>query len=1298
MRERSGWLAAFLAISAAVFHTASGSGEPSADTLKNSDVVVTASSEHGSTGERELLKNFDEFYVLNAPWPTNKTLSGRITTEHKRNGTFSASFAAEAGDKGLPDRWWRSRLQNRYDWIIATVPDPELCDLKLNFDREVNSLQNAAESAGYHFDRYWFPWKDADAAKSSGNEDQEDDSRRNLPGILLFRASPENLDPQTKRAEDLVVFLVGETPTSGIAAAPFKNAVRLGEFSKREVPIKIAGPGFSGSFPSLEKVLDGEQPAEIYTWTSDSQSQTVFQTDRPKAKLKASTDSSARLMERFCFYLRRTWKEKHPIVLLVEESTAFGSGFVTSMAEKRGELEPIYVVKFPRGISKLRNATEDKQQIPGFEGAKSTGAIARQLPFTLKDEQTGKSELPFYSKEQSPVSQESVLLSIASLMKKSSLHYAGIIATDPLDLLFLTRFLHSASPNTRVFTQESDLLFQHGADGSGYAGLLTVTNYPLFAYNQIWTGSANDGTLQIFPSGNAESIYNAVIELLPAGVHSRQLREYADPFALGAAARKPPLWVTVASGNGYAPVDVLGANDETGDLKLAPSFLAPADSPAPQDSKPRWIPEYWQSWGYCFTCLCCLCIVYAAAVLLARPEGSRFLAIFSVKPKEERPLPRAQFLFLLGLCLSVLLAMWLVAPFIVMVQNNAQLPVGWRMGTLLQVCWGVALINCVRLLARDVTEPLRWKHWASVAFTGALSILSALSLNLNPLGRLRTAAIAAIPLIASAVAPASQFVFGTKEWQEKKVKVLAWRSLAVTAIGLALALAICLCRPQHKPDSDSLLKLWVLLRAGAVVLGMSIAAAAIPLLEGIESTRKGKCALRRDLYFWSSLVAAVAGLALLFGAWMIFRDPPPQQFLAACRAINITSGVCPLVPLTLSLLSLAFWCFVQLRRVTYHDDQFPDVPDLPHDPFCPESTTLVKDMKKLIAADFFHPVYNLVAVFGVLLALGLCAITDRQTVEPRAIDRAIICLGLLVSLSLLMIMARFTLIWSAFREFLQQLERHPLREVFNCLPRGFLWAPMWQGGGKKRTHVAVARSLECMRALVNNPKVSRRLTRVLLAKQSALEMSAKQLLTAAAERRRVSALFHRELQQQLCSIGTLAATELAQNKWPLGSYEAKEELANRDRFKDALQVSRHEFEVEEPYTMAGELLALRLLPFINYVVLQLQNLAIYLSGGFILLIAAMNSYAFRARTVIDWFLAVLFLLLGSTVVTVFSQLDRDAIFSRITRTEQGKLDRNFVFHVISYGAVPTLALLASHVPFVAKFFFSWIKPAMEAIH
>ena len=94
----------------------------------------------------------------------------------------------------------------------------------------------------------------------------------------------------------------------------------------------------------------------------------------------------------------------------------------------------------------------------------------------------------------------------------------------------------------------------------------------------------------------------------------------------------------------------------------------------------------------------------------------------------------------------------------------------------------------------------------------------------------------------------------------------------------------------------------------------------------------------------------------------------------------------------------------------------------------------------------------------------------------------------------------------------------------------------------------------------------------------------------------------------------------------------------------------------------------------------------------------MSSYAFRARTIIDWVLVAMFLVLTGGIVTAFAQADRDAILSRIAGTEEGKLDRHFYKHLFSYGAMPALVLLATHFPSVGRFFFSWVKPALEAIH
>jgi hypothetical protein len=741
----------------------------------------------------------------------------------------------------------------------------------------------------------------------------------------------------------------------------------------------------------------------------------------------------------------------------------------------------------------------------------------------------------------------------------------------------------------------------------------------------------------------------------------------------------------------------------------------------------EWPPEYWESWGYCFCCIWGLCLAYAAAVLFARPTGNRLLAIFSVKPDEPRPLHRAHFLFLLGLCLSVLVALWLAVPYIILGRNENFLQAhgmaGWRATALVVACSGMAVTACLGLFRRGEDSRPSGAHWVGLASAGtaALILLACVARVHSEISKpLLTALGSSAILAAFAALPASLPQFGVDaETAARRTTLLMRGALLFFASLLLVGIGAVSLPPAFLRNSSSLSALWKLFYSGTAVLGGMIGVCTIPVIDalaGIKRIRqlelRNRPALRRereflrwtstlasDIYLWLTVACALAGTVVLFWtAEKIGNQSDPERFLAACRSINLTSGVCPLTPLTFAVLSLTVWCFVQLRRVSYHEDRCPSVPRLPNDLFCPRLRRVVKDVQWRIIGDFFHPTYNVVCAVSVITSICINFLRGQETLETKSMDIAMLLFACCVGVCLITVCARLVLIWSAFHEFLQQLERHPMREIFEFLPRGFLWAPLWQGGQRKRTHVAITRSLECIQALVNNPRTPAELVAVLNAKLPELKAAVKIILRSAAARNRVSAPDYHRVQEQLACLGTAVAHQLADKKWPYGNYEARAELANRNVTKDALSITRGEFEFEEPYTIASELLALRFIPFINYVLLQMQNLVVFLSLGFLLLLSALNSYVFRARTILDTLLTVLFLVLGSSVVTVFAQLDRDAVFSRITRTEQGRLDRNFFFHLIFYGGVPTVALLASHVPSVARFFFSWVKPAMDAIH
>jgi len=165
-------------------------------------------------------------------------------------------------------------------YLIVTVPDPVDSQFGFAFDYLMDSTQRALEVQGWVLDRAWLPWETdkeksvqvkrvgkwaelgwAVEDKAAGNQHAED------PGTLLFRRLPpekkEALQPEKKepkkgesncnetkpKADDkelLIVFLVGETPTSGIHKRAFTQALTFimqDHSSKKEAgPTLVAGP------------------------------------------------------------------------------------------------------------------------------------------------------------------------------------------------------------------------------------------------------------------------------------------------------------------------------------------------------------------------------------------------------------------------------------------------------------------------------------------------------------------------------------------------------------------------------------------------------------------------------------------------------------------------------------------------------------------------------------------------------------------------------------------------------------------------------------------------------------------------------------------------------------------------------------------------------------------------------------------------------------------------------------------------------------------------------------------------
>ncbi len=294
------------------------------------------------------------------------------------------------------------------------------------------------------------------------------------------------------------MFLVGETPTSGINRAAFEKAWNYAtKLSDTELPIcrnagrpciAIVGPSFTGSLPSLKLLLEGANTAGYESFvisgavTGDDPSTknlpanthfcTTIETDENRWQVLRQVLEN---LSKWAFWDSDGELLRH-FAILGEDETEYGN------LQRVVGGKDLLALRFPRGIARVRNSADS---LPGL--VNPTGDTSYpELPLSLRD--TGQDTLPGFSQQQTPVSQEAVLLELVATLRREGIRYVGIVATDPLDALFLTRALHSLAPNIRIVLFSADLLFARASHTWGLSGVLAVTSYPLISRNQYYDG------------------------------------------------------------------------------------------------------------------------------------------------------------------------------------------------------------------------------------------------------------------------------------------------------------------------------------------------------------------------------------------------------------------------------------------------------------------------------------------------------------------------------------------------------------------------------------------------------------------------------------------------------------------------------------------------------------------------------------------------------------------------------------------------------------------------------------------
>jgi len=463
----------------------------------------------------------------------------------------------------------------------------------------IEAIQQAAEDNDYTYNSSWFPWnetsKDYAFLVDQKAAEDEQEKQQQQPGVMVFRRALRHTDDPMPYESGLIVFVVAEQPTGGVDGDEFQNALqwiaRLGALTPKR-GLKILGPTFSGSLPSLARELSADRLKDLkFQVSSGSVSsemsyhwfQKLMGTHLEFFRTAVGGDNL--MVDRLLQYLSAQGYPLNRVALVSEDETAFGR---TSSENRQGD--PIYLY-YPRDIATLRSAYEQQSILnsskPANSSSTSTTLRGDLSEPTGSDHDTVRS----YGGQLMPLAQESVLLNIVRVLKEKKIEFVVLRSTNTLDQIFLTQFLRRSYPGGRIVIDGADLLFERGAEGTSLRGVMMVSTYPLIAAQQEWTRpllTESTGSYRIFGQDVTEGLYIAARELLADRVSKSKvpIANYAAPaWAQSRSERrdpKPSTWISVIGRHQFWPIAVL--NEKTSKVPdvpdMPPSAAARGDAPA----------------------------------------------------------------------------------------------------------------------------------------------------------------------------------------------------------------------------------------------------------------------------------------------------------------------------------------------------------------------------------------------------------------------------------------------------------------------------------------------------------------------------------------------------------------------------------------------------------------------------------------------------------------------------------------------------------------------------------------------
>jgi hypothetical protein len=1172
-------------------------------------------------------------------------------------------------------------------FTIAIVPNPVQTHLPLMFDRAVESIQQAAEDNNYSYDGSWFPWNQSQQSYESPSDEEQaaalEAELQEQPGIMVFRrgligdkvdstlasckTSNGAIDPNctfldgsefvSHYERDLVVFLVGEQPTGGISDAQMEHAlewmqrIQPGHIAE---PLRILGPTFSGTLPSLarelsvERLKPYERGARIYSGATNSDTSVHwFQLYLAKreAELRQGDwhgqlefrtffESDALMTDRFLCYLQHEGYDLNHVAILSEDETAFGKAVSPDSQKNAGpsglrcqggnshqhQGMPVYLY-YPRDIAALRSAYEEQSIFSA--GKPQANAPSTSLKGDLSEPPSSEHDtVRTYGGQLTPLAQEAELFGITNVLENKQIEFVIVRSSNSLDQLFLSEFLRRSYPSGRVIIDGADVMFRRGMQGASLRGVMLLTPYPLLS----WTHDAipsiegeKNNNYRVFAQDLSEGIYIATRELLkdvPGAEQGVAISDYAaprmepNPDESLPANRRPATWVTVVGHRQFWPLAVLNEHTELEDDAgpaygpASESLLQPEPGNAGHSSGRTGLPgEMSGLVGFCV--LISLWHLYCCANgSIFRPP--RLRAYFA-------PIPRLQHTALIFIG-SLLLGLLGVSLWFALAPGLPQLSLSFMTG----VCLGILLI-------------------LGFAFFGCVKNYR-------------------LPVVVGELNPDKQKVLDRiQQW--RRWLVWAWvPALAVLAILRYFYLSYRLTIANLFPT------FWrsVYLRSGVSPLLPSVL-----LIVGFYA------------WFWFNL----HGLALFGDDRPVLPkvDDLPQYDVAANHDEEEHGQH------TRSL---------KVFRMFSREGSGQNI----------EADALPLGKRYLKSLLVMLPI----AVGVLWMALGgpsLRTLGDRRfgTLIFYAVA---VCVALILADTMQLLNT-----WSQLRQLLNYLDRLRLRRTLATL-RGLYGGSVWKLSGNvlEERYRLISRQFESIRSLqralaawvVSNPVEAQ-------CKQIAIDQ-----MTQCDKQGRAFAEWYvnlldddfkdpakeynirtlAEFQEMLAATAGCIMKQVILPEWQtdsqslIRSASSKDKDPDFDKLVDALPAH---------VRAAEEFFLLPYMGFIQNTLGRVRTIGISIVTMFVAVTVGVSCYPFDPLPVIGAVFMILFALVGAVLIFAYAEMCRDATLSRIADTNPGELGWGFWGKMVALGAGPLLGLLTTLFPSMTDFIVSFLQPGAEAM-